>query len=239
MALHKTDYGLVYNDDGSLRVTKRTDDVPFAGTTAWAVESGTTNIYSIKPYESYTGIISIQTVDAEQNYWRITLATTSFAHFIWASYTNTYNNLSVTYWARVVSGDPLTMKAYIRGDAYNNLGDTSLDVVVDKTWTKLSASADVSACSTIDRHTWMAKNPTGQVIEVKQLMVEDKPFSTSYVPSTRSQGKLYIPLKKLPFNPQTDNFVISYWKKPTGTHNDTLNGLNICGIGNAGNGYTK
>jgi len=44
MALHKTDYGLVYDDEGTLCVTKRTDDVPFAGTTAWAVETGTTNL---------------------------------------------------------------------------------------------------------------------------------------------------------------------------------------------------
>jgi len=36
----------------------------------------------------------------------------------------------------------------------------------------------------------------------------------------------------LPFNPQTDNFVISYWKKPIGSHDDTLNGINMSSIGN-------
>ena len=56
MALHKTDYGLVYDDEGSLCVTKRTDDVPFPGTTAWAVETGTTNEVTDQDYLGlYTG----------------------------------------------------------------------------------------------------------------------------------------------------------------------------------------
>lgn len=43
-----TDYGLVYNTDGSLCVTKRTDVVPFPGITSFAVETRTTNF--LGPY---------------------------------------------------------------------------------------------------------------------------------------------------------------------------------------------
>jgi len=46
VAFVKTDYGLIYSDDGSLCITKRQDDVPFPGTTAWAVEEGTTNLFT-------------------------------------------------------------------------------------------------------------------------------------------------------------------------------------------------
>ncbi|AJW76924.1 hypothetical protein X275_01385 [Marinitoga sp. 1197] len=44
MALVKTDYGLIYNDDGSLCVTVRDDDIPFEGVKSFAVEEGTTNL---------------------------------------------------------------------------------------------------------------------------------------------------------------------------------------------------
>ncbi|HEW92036.1 MAG TPA: hypothetical protein ENF81_05800 [Thermotogaceae bacterium] len=45
MALHKTNYGLIYNDDGSLCVTIRDDDVPFSGVRSFAVEEWTTNYF--------------------------------------------------------------------------------------------------------------------------------------------------------------------------------------------------
>ncbi|MCD6381397.1 MAG: hypothetical protein J7L43_00250, partial [Candidatus Aenigmarchaeota archaeon] len=44
MALVKTDYGLVYNDDGSLCTTIREDDIPFEGVKSFAVEEGTENL---------------------------------------------------------------------------------------------------------------------------------------------------------------------------------------------------
>lgn len=47
MALHKENYGLIYNDDGSLCVTLRKDDVPFPGVTSFAVEEGTTNLVNV------------------------------------------------------------------------------------------------------------------------------------------------------------------------------------------------
>jgi len=45
MALHKLSYGLIYNDNGSLCVTVREDDVPFPGVRSFAVETSTTNLF--------------------------------------------------------------------------------------------------------------------------------------------------------------------------------------------------
>ncbi|ABR31294.1 LamG-like jellyroll fold domain-containing protein [Thermosipho melanesiensis] len=45
MALIKTPYNLIYNDDGSLCVTLRKDDVPFPGVKSFAVEEGTMNYF--------------------------------------------------------------------------------------------------------------------------------------------------------------------------------------------------
>ncbi|AJW77004.1 phage head spike fiber domain-containing protein [Marinitoga sp. 1155] len=56
MALVKTDYGLIYNDDGSLCVTVRDDDIPFKGVKSFAVEEGTTNLLSGTPTSEYYGI---------------------------------------------------------------------------------------------------------------------------------------------------------------------------------------
>lgn len=47
MALIKEDYGLIYNDDGSLCVTVRDDDVPFQGVKSFAVEKSTENILPV------------------------------------------------------------------------------------------------------------------------------------------------------------------------------------------------
>jgi hypothetical protein len=48
MAQHNTDYGLVYDDEGKICVTKRTDIIPFSGVTSYAVETATTNY--LAPY---------------------------------------------------------------------------------------------------------------------------------------------------------------------------------------------
>ena len=54
MALHKENYGLIYNDDGSLCVALRKDDVPFEGVTSFAVEEGTTNLVPNPGFENGT-----------------------------------------------------------------------------------------------------------------------------------------------------------------------------------------
>jgi len=51
MAQHNTDYGLVYDDEGKICVTKRTDIIPFSGVTSYAVETATTNYLAPHAWE--------------------------------------------------------------------------------------------------------------------------------------------------------------------------------------------
>lgn len=46
-----TDYGLVYNTDGSLCTTYRDDDIPFPGVRSFAVEEATENLFGIDAWE--------------------------------------------------------------------------------------------------------------------------------------------------------------------------------------------
>jgi len=55
MAQHNTDYGLVYDDDGKICVTKRTDIIPFSGVTSYAVETATTNYLAPYAWEFDSG----------------------------------------------------------------------------------------------------------------------------------------------------------------------------------------
>jgi hypothetical protein len=89
MALNKTDYGLIYNDDGSLCVTIRKDDVPFEGVVSFAVEEGTTNLlttrtapaqevvavskgqkYTLSAYGNGNAMVYQQHVDDTQSDWQ-------------------------------------------------------------------------------------------------------------------------------------------------------------------------
>jgi len=55
MAQHNTDYGLVYDDEGKICVTKRTDIIPFSGVTSYAVETATTNYLAPYAWEFDSG----------------------------------------------------------------------------------------------------------------------------------------------------------------------------------------
>ena len=51
MAQTKTDYGLIYNDDGSMCTTVRPDQTPFPGVNSFAVETATTNYVTNSPQQ--------------------------------------------------------------------------------------------------------------------------------------------------------------------------------------------
>jgi len=79
----------------------------------------------------------------------------------------------------------------------------------------------------------MASNWTNNEPEayIANVQLEKKPFATSFTEGTRPLGRFHIPLDRLGFDPATDNWVVAYWKKPTGTHNGTLYGYNTCSFG--------
>jgi len=231
MATVKTDYGLIYKDDGSLCVTRRTDDVPFPGTTAWAVESGTTNVIT-NPLPDGTanwsksdnnGSVSTLTYDENEECLILEVTATGSGYpRLTSNGFGPLNILSLSFYAKAdANGKKLNTNFYEGGSTKIYRTHT-----LTTTWQRYTCSID----TTYNLSRMYFVPHTVGTYYIKLIQVEALPFATSFVNGTRAGGKLYIPLEKLPFNPQTDNFVISYWKKPIGTH-DSLNGYNISSIG--------
>jgi len=210
MALHKTDYGLVYNDDGSLCVTKRTDDVPFPGTTAWAVEEGTTNIlqqnknaYVLWGVE-YTelspfGFKAILDGDTDNWYyvrWDLNLETGTYViHFIADG-------------SEMIQGYFRLCIGKVSGGNYpQDYLPTQMVVNPTTQNEKRTFTFTVTDNTDATRIVFFKTHNGGGTIYIKQLQLEEKPFATSFVEGTRPTGKLSKPVSK------NENMVIAGWVK--------------------------
>jgi len=71
----------------------------------------------------------------------------------------------------------------------------------------------------------------GSGFEICLPQIEQKPFASSFVVGARPRGRLVIPVEDLKFDIANDDWVISYWKYPVATYNDTQNGFNLCSLG--------
>jgi len=233
MAQHNTDYGLVYNDDGSLCVTKRTDIIPFSGVTSYAVETGTTNLFDIN---------NITVGGGPAWNFNISDPTKKFSNVIKVNPTgrSTYAGLDV----------PISVNAsysgqvwcYVSPDFDGNLlglfcekGLNALDVGYDLnkkgTWQFLTKE-NIIATSDLGRlllYVW--DGFTSGYVLFARPQIEKKPFASSFVNGTRPTGRLVVPKEKLGFNPATDDWVVHYWKYPVATHINTLDGFNRFSFG--------
>lgn len=241
MALIKTDYGLVYNDDGKLRTTKRNDNTPFQGVTSYAVETSTENKITfpvsitnpptwgnIEYLDDYTVKLTITDASAitTENYLSLsdtigTIAANtdiSFSCNLEYRSTNylhigiaghfTIENTGFTYYLDHIG------KRYYRSMNYGNDWGYSLGI----------------RC--------VPGVVNGDYIIISYPQIEIRKYPSSFVRGARPNGRLVIPTDKLGFNPGIDDWVISYWKYPIATHDNTLNGFNLFCIGdyNTSNG---
>lgn len=250
MAQHNTDYGLVYDDEGKICVTKRTDIIPFSGVTSYAVETGTTN------------------------YWNNDI--TDYAYNIVSgdvTFENTVYNGRPALKCVVTGTDPEIRFAFKHSAGNINPGDTytaSIGVAAlssEITGLRFSAAYVVfttlsfSGFSAIDHNWGKAGNriyatytrPMDEVATsfyacvffkeagtfyLYDYQLEKKPFASSFVIGSRPAGRLVVDVEDLGFNPGTDDWVVSYRKYPIATRNDTLTSYNLCSIGYlAGLGY--
>jgi len=74
---------------------------------------------------------------------------------------------------------------------------------------------------------------------IHKPQIEVKPFASSFVAGSRPKGRLVISVEDLMFDIANDDWVISYWKYPVATHNDTQNGYNLCSLGQYTSDKTK
>jgi len=119
----------------------------------------------------------------------------------------------------------------IRADTSDTLGEEQMPNFVGKGWRryKITATAPTGVVKA-RAFVYSSLDHTGKV-QLTGFQFEQKPFATSFTEGTRPLGRFYIPLDRLGFDPATDNWVVAYWKKPTGTHNGTLYGYNTCSFG--------
>ncbi|OOC42195.1 hypothetical protein [Thermosipho sp. 1074] len=232
--LIKTNYGLIYNDDGSLCVTVREDDIPFPGVKSFAVEEGTKNLLITNGWSTQgTKITDMSQLPSQPpvtpviasyvpggGNWQdlcqyatsITLApgeSITFSAWVYAKYATNYFNFNAS-----VNGVNSGLGSYqnlqigwnyIEGHWTNNSG-------ASQTLTSIRLEAGNTAnWRNGDNEAWGCN-----------YQLELKPFATSFVEGTRQDGRFYIPINKLAIDPAKDNWVVAYWKKPIATHDGTL-----------------
>lgn len=288
-----TDYGLVYNTDGSVCTTVRPDQIPFPGVNSFAVETATTNYFGIDAWEfdadqstfypynlasgktwadcwdtkqrAYVGgdhitvyNIYSRILDLGQVYSTGTKITLSWKHkgYLWYivfSYglttdsltnftqSNTYEikgDASLNYWAG--GGSALVLKINgVRTD-YNGSPQSLLDrwYDIEITYTLPTDARYVEVHWDFYR-AQLADGGRGVKGYIHKPQLEVKPFASSFVVGSRPQGRFVIPVEDLKFDIANDDWVISYWKYPVATRNNTQNDQNLCSFGQWITGLSK
>jgi len=245
----KTDYGLrtATDADGNLLlvVTERMDDTPFPGVKSFAVEEGTENLQASEYTLNHTSEVTIEQIDdGKLGHYKVSVpaGTYDYNPKVWftpnASLTagKTYTSSlyvrwikgytsSAYVWLNSATGggngaDSTTKKKPRDGRAYTVFsglavdGEFGVSLIFPKTLTE------------------------DLIVEIWEPQLEQKPFATSFVDGSRTTGRFYIPLENLGFDPANDDWVIAYWKKPTGT-NSGWSGFNIFAIGKYSSDYSE
>ena len=237
MALIKEPYGLVYNDDGSLCTTYRDDDVPFAGVRSFAVETATTNFMpSEKTFVEGTysnsypffaqffdfatlGINNLEKVTFSLEFYNDSIALANGGSLLVTVYRSP--GTSATYvWATPSS------PTWVRKEYTFQRDDSILD-------------GSGNPYTGFSIYLYHYPNYTPGYTHIRKLQVEKKPFASSFVNGTRPKGRLVISVEDLKFDIANDDWVISYWKYPVATRDDTQNGYNLCSLGRGITGDTK
>ena len=237
MAQTKTDYGLIYNDDGSVCTTVRPDQTPFPGVNSFAVETATTNL-----------VQNPQFLNGTANYWAYNFSGEGYIEVV-NNIMNMHNESGTNFLAlvqnftidntkehtiscrvRSANGKDCPIAVYF-GTEYYNIGTAPASgawVTLKRTYvpSELAASSNM--------HFSIGPN---KYLQIDWLQFEQKPFASSFVNGTRPNGRLVIPVEDLKFDIANDDWVISYWKYPVATYNDTQNSYNICSLGQSSKGY--
>ena len=232
MAQTKTDYGLIYNDDGSLCTTVRPDQTPFPGVNSFAVETGTTNL-----------VRNPQFLNGTANYSLYKWGGTGYIEVV-NNIMNMHNESSTKHLALIQYSFTIdntkehTISCRVRSA---NGQDCPIEVWVGVDYYKIGTAPASGAWVTLER-TYVPSELTpttamhfkispGKYLQIDWLQFEQKPFASSFVNGTRPEGRLVIPVEDLKFDIANDDWVISYWKYPVATSDDTQNGYNTCSLG--------
>lgn len=251
MAQTKTDYGLIYNDDGSVCTTVRPDQTPFPGVNSFAVETATTNLLGNTVFDKaifndtamgrgtilnhlpgkglYGSMLTRATKSDNMTEGYISAARVIQTFFIpQVGKTYTYSVYARLYGKQ--SNQPFYLNYYDGNHFQINVG------LLTPEWKRYSYTFTVSPEYTggiFIIYNWLRHSSVevGRGFEICLPQVEQKPFASSFVVGSRPKGRLVIPVEDLKFDIANDDWVISYWKYPVATLDDTQNSFNTCSLG--------
>ncbi|NUU94836.1 hypothetical protein XO10_00700 [Marinitoga sp. 1135] len=226
MALIKTPYNLIYNDDGSLCVTLHDDDVPFEGVKSFAVEEGTTNLIADRKDKLWITSsgrgVTMTDLGIDSNGWRkYALSGT------WTGGTYPYivNIGSITF----TGGSYYSAQCLIKfsdeskftnfgginyvNQPMNNEGNryhikyNDYYKFINEGFSYVDTTTQVGylVFRPLEGQTF---DPNKDFIWVKNIQVEQKSFTTSFVNGTRPYGQFKFS-KKMDYK----NLVLSTWFK--------------------------
>jgi hypothetical protein len=220
MALIKEDYGLIYNDDGSLCTTARDDDIPFQGVKSYAVEEATTNLidfsnipnaivacsftkYNYK-YDITTDSNNTAHVFRISNF-SFTTSTATVSFYI--SKSSTVSTVRFNLYNKVTGSNELWGEFNIINENLENITAGYNGKVVDlKDWWYISLTADVTINN--DFNLDIVVYDENKKLIIKKPQIEQKPFATSFVDGSRN----YHGVLKFPdIHINSYNFVQNFW----------------------------
>lgn len=233
MSLVKTDYGLVYNTDGSLCYTERTDDVPFQGVKSYAVEESTENLlknnigldcsfnsYSLGNNATFSSQLGsggyLGVSDEYSLYGKKSLKTIGGT----GSNNRFYKPISIEankqyFWSFYFKGSINYPRVEFYGGDYSWIhGHVNYDIYsLNNGWNRVIVKLKVPTSNT--KAYLMIYMNYGQQAYFDGYQLEEKNFATSFINGSRNavnNGYLKISLKN--FNKR--NGIISFWQKLTG-----------------------
>jgi len=251
MALIKEPYGLVYNTDGSLCVTYRDDDIPFPGVRSFAVETATTNLITNMNLTTWS-----RGGTWDSSYVRLTgeyfmgQPVAEFGKPGEDRTTHVDRYLQQTF-SNLTEGDVYTFSIYVY---VIEAGYCGTDISDSGIWIRHTSETNCVKFIDLPTNKWVRVEVTETVdsdlkavprIDIDNSYIrlacpqfEKKPFASSFVNGTRPSGRLVISVEDLKFDIANDDWVISYWKYPVATLNNSLTSYNCFVIGHDTPDYT-
>ncbi len=250
MALIKEPYGLVRNTDGTLCTTYRDDVVPFRGVRSFAVETATTNLftnprllnngsgwrpYSLTAWVDSSGEYPYIHCEAQFAgvYQTLSLSATTYTLSYLVKHKSGSNRIGSHF-----DGNKPTLK--IRIDGGERINGDLITVPSDGNWHLVEIQATYKTAGSYKVYLQPGRGVTGvSEFYFKYAQIEQKPFATSFVDGSRPKGRLVISVEDLKFDIANDDWVISYWKYPVATIDDTQNERNTCSLGRWTSDFSK
>jgi hypothetical protein len=250
MSLVKTDYGLVYNTDGSLCYTERTDDVPFQGVKSYAIEESTENLLrsNVANFEDInwgsSSIVSREIIEGGgyngRNAVKIVMGDNRINFQIVDADVRTkiLNNIQVgdriSYQIKYKiidpgSGGTFNFRTWGFSTAY-----PINDIDIGNGWKlRYGTGPQWTESSTITGACGISELPANSIILFSDFQVEIKNYSSSFVDGSRPDGIMYIPAENLDTKDYTledgsrvklfNNHVVSLWFKVPKVQQNEIN----------------